>query len=262
MTPYRVFTAIIRNESVLMVRNVHDGRDYWTLPGGRIESDESPKDAAQREVQEETGIVVEWLTQLFEEDGQVCFYGTCAPDQIARVGFDPELPADAQWIQSTQWFPLDEKRDDLQVSKVVSRLEERKMNSQNQTTGQCLCGNVRFAMVGEPIWVGHCHCLSCRRNTGSAVATFVGFHPYQVTFTQGERRFYASSPGVQRGFCQDCGTPLSYETEKFADEIHLYISTLDEPARFVPQFHTYYAERIPWFDTADDLPRHEGTSSP
>lgn len=129
------------------------------------------------------------------------------------------------------------------------------------TQGACLCGAVRFRLEGAPIWVGHCHCESCRRNTGSLIATFVGFKQNQITYTQGERRIYVSSPGVRRGFCGECGTPLSYETDNFPDEIHLYICTLDDPERFIPQFHIFYAEHISWFIVADDLPRHPGTFS-
>ena len=113
---------------------------------------------------------------------------------------------------------------------------------------------------GEPIWIGHCHCESCRRNTGSAVATFVAFRPSQVTYTHGNRQFFISSPGVRRGFCSNCGTPLSYEAEKFPDETHLYLCTLDEPGKFVPTFHVFYKERVPWFEISDDLPRHQRTS--
>lgn len=126
--------------------------------------------------------------------------------------------------------------------------------------GKCLCGNIQFRVEGEPAWVGHCHCHSCRRNTGAAVATFVGFSPDQVTYTTGERQIYKSSPGVRRGFCANCGTPLTYEADKFPGETHFYISSFNQPEKFIPQFHVFYAERIPWFEIADDLPRHAGGS--
>ena len=132
--------------------------------------------------------------------------------------------------------------------------------AQRESTGRCLCGAVRFTAEGEPLWVVHCHCHSCRRNTGSALATFVGFPRARVRYTQGTPATYASSPGVTRSFCAACGTPLSYESERAPGEIHLYVSTLDRPEDFPPQKHVFFAERIPWFDTADDLPRHPGPS--
>ncbi len=93
--------------------------------------------------------------------------------------------------------------------------------------GRCLCGAVQFQAAGEPEWIGHCHCQSCRRNTGAAVATFVGFARDQVTYSAGERQIFESSPGVRRGFCAKCGTPLTYEADVIPGEIHLYISSLD-----------------------------------
>jgi hypothetical protein len=124
--------------------------------------------------------------------------------------------------------------------------------------GRCLCGNVQFEVQGQPLWVAHCHCESCRRNTGSAVATFVGYKKEQLAFTRGKRRIYASSAGVQRGFCADCGTPMTYEADRYADEVHLYVSTLDNPGAYRPQVHVFFAERVPWMDLVDDLPRYEG----
>jgi hypothetical protein len=128
------------------------------------------------------------------------------------------------------------------------------------TEGGCLCGRVRYRAHGEPIWVGHCHCHSCRRHTGSLVATFVGFSPEQVEWTGEPRRIHQSSPGVQRGFCDHCGTPISYESDRFPGETHLYLGTLDHPERLQAQFHVFHAERVPWFHIDDDLPRYPGTS--
>jgi hypothetical protein len=130
-------------------------------------------------------------------------------------------------------------------------------------TGKCLCGSVEFEVSGEPMWVAHCHCHSCRRNTGSAVATFVGFRREQLSYIRGSRKIYASSPGVRRGFCADCGTQLTYEADVCEGEVHLYISTLDNPENYIPSRHVFFEEHIPWFDTKDDLPRYatDGQSS-
>lgn len=124
-------------------------------------------------------------------------------------------------------------------------------------SGRCLCGNLQFELRGKRLWVAHCHCESCRRNTGSAVATFVGYNKDQLTYTSGQRKFYQSSPGVQRGFCADCGTPMTYEADRCPDEVHLYVSTIDNPGAFRPQVHVFFGERIPWLELEDDLPRYE-----
>ncbi len=92
------------------------------------------------------------------------------------------------------------------------------------------------------------------------MATFLGFRPHQLAYTNGERAFYASSKGVRRGFCAKCGTPMSYESDRFPDEVHIYLSTLDDPERYLPEFHVFFSERISWFDVVDELPRHRHTS--
>lgn len=130
----------------------------------------------------------------------------------------------------------------------------------SHATGRCLCGAVSFEAQGAPLWTSHCHCRSCRKNTGAAVATFVGYALDQVTWT-GERRTFESSPGVCRGFCGTCGSPLSYEGEMAPGEVHIHISAFDDPDAFRPQRHAFFTEKIKWFDVHDRLPRHAGYST-
>lgn len=129
-------------------------------------------------------------------------------------------------------------------------------------TGGCMCGAVRYEAIGEPKFVGHCHCHSCRKHSGAPVVTWVAFNPEQVTFTNGIRKLYESSPGIKRAFCGDCGTPLTWEGPSFVVPgtytIEFHISTLDNPDDYIPDRHWFYEERISWFDVADKLPRYRG----
>ncbi len=130
-----------------------------------------------------------------------------------------------------------------------------------QVTGGCMCGAVRYEVIGDPFSVIHCHCLSCRRHSGAPVVTLAGFKQDQVRFTAGERRIYESSPGVGRAYCGQCGTPLTWEGDggELGPIVELHISTFDDPDVFVPQYHLHHDERIAWFDVADGLPRYHAS---
>ncbi len=134
--------------------------------------------------------------------------------------------------------------------------------SENDAThsARCLCGAIRLAALGTPIWAGHCHCQSCRRNTGAAMATFVGWAEDAFRYTSGEPAQFSSSPGVTRSFCGTCGTPLTYQSDRFPGEVHVYISVFDHPDSFRPQFHVFVAEAISWLHVEDDLPRYRATT--
>ncbi len=127
------------------------------------------------------------------------------------------------------------------------------------TTGGCMCGAVRYEITGEPSRVLHCHCQSCRSHTGAPMATLAVFRADQVEFSGDDRKIYDSAPGVVRAFCPNCGTSLTWETV-FGDEgalCAIHISSFDNPDAMAPTGHSFYPERISWFDVADDLPRHE-----
>lgn len=127
------------------------------------------------------------------------------------------------------------------------------------SAGGCLCGAIRYEMQGEPLWVAYCHCESCRRHTASPVALFVGMNATDVHWTDAAPTAYASSPGIERLFCAQCGTPVAYRADRFPGELHLYHGTLDHPDTLQPRGHVHTAEQLPWFEIHDDLPRYIDT---
>jgi hypothetical protein len=126
------------------------------------------------------------------------------------------------------------------------------------TSGRCLCGAVTYEYDGERRWSAYCHCESCRRNCSAPVTAFFGVDRGEFRWTGAAPAAFESSRGVRRLFCARCGTPMAYDADRDARNIHLYAASLDDPADYCPTAHVFAAERLPWFDVADDLARFQG----
>ena len=113
-------------------------------------------------------------------------------------------------------------------------------------TGGCRCGAVRYRAQGKPRWVAHCHCADCRKQTSAGYATWLGYEKSTVKWSKGAPKQYESSPGTERGFCAHCGTPLSFTSPRWDDEIHILAGTLDDPKSIAPRAHTYVCDQVPW----------------
>lgn len=129
--------------------------------------------------------------------------------------------------------------------------------TQDETTGGCMCGDIRYAFRGPPLEVGHCHCESCRRHTSSSFVTYLVVDRASFRYTQGRPVIYASSPGIERGHCVRCGAPLSYEN---SHELAIYACTLDDLGAVTPTLHIRSDEQLGWIEIADRLPRYEHAS--
>ena len=132
------------------------------------------------------------------------------------------------------------------------------MGMKMSAAGGCLCGDIRYRADAEPLWICHCHCEKCRKQTGSAVATYVGFPAGSVTWLAAEPTRYRSSNDVERSFCPTCGSTIGFHR---VHETSLALGSFDTPAALLTAGvwtgHVWFKEHIGWFDTADDWTRYE-----
>ena len=118
-------------------------------------------------------------------------------------------------------------------------------------TGGCQCGAVRFRVTGVLDDTSICHCRMCQKAFGAYYAPLVSTRGAQLEWTRGEPRRFQSSNPVRRGFCADCGTPLTYEAP---DGVGLAAGAFDDPAAVPPWIQDGIEGRLPFVDGLAALP--------
>jgi len=114
--------------------------------------------------------------------------------------------------------------------------------------GGCACGQLTFETRGEPKRVGLCHCMTCRKVSGSAFNAFVIFPADQVTI-RGEIRSWSATEMSRRCFCPRCGSQV-FDRDA-ADEIEIKLGAFDEPNLFRPTYEAWTKRRESWLRTPD-----------
>lgn len=111
-----VRVVILDNENrILMVKQHHEDKDIWMVPGGGIEEGESSLAAAVREMKEETGLEVEidrliWHSEEVSARGQRFvnfFMGRIKSGNLA-LGADPEFDDDHQVLREVKFMSREE----------------------------------------------------------------------------------------------------------------------------------------------------------
>lgn len=113
-------------------------------------------------------------------------------------------------------------------------------------TGGCRCGDVRIEATGRPYRVGLCHCLDCRKTSGSPFNASAIFPAAAVTVS-GETRDYQG-----RSFCPRCGSSVFGQS---GDEIEVSLGALDAPNQLEPTYELWTVRREGWLP-AFSLPHH------
>ena len=121
--------------------------------------------------------------------------------------------------------------------------------------GGCQCGAVRFRVerVGR---ASICHCRMCQKAFGSFYGAFVNGHG--VAWTRGTPKYFASSNLVRRGFCGECGTPLTIEN----GGLWLAIGAFDNPLLVAPISQVNPADKQPFTDGLAALPTRQDGDAP
>ena len=125
--------------------------------------------------------------------------------------------------------------------------------------GGCDCREIRYRMIGTPLFVHCCHCRWCQRETGTAFALNAMVESDRVQLLHGEPdRVQTPSNSGKGQFisrCPTCRLALWSNYAGAGDAVRFVrVGTLDEPDRWPPDIHIFTASKQPWVVLPEGVP--------
>lgn len=121
-------------------------------------------------------------------------------------------------------------------------------------SGSCLCGEVRFAVAGDPQGASMCHCSQCRKQSGGIWSSA---HVPQGDLTiSGPVTWFSASPAAQRGFCPRCGSFLFWRAHG-EDTISFALGAVDGPTGLQLTKHIFTADKGDYYAIADGVTQED-----
>lgn len=124
-------------------------------------------------------------------------------------------------------------------------------------TGGCLCGSVRYEIVGSVRTFLHCHCLRCRKSSGTGHASNLIIEPETAKWVAGEDQIASYKvPDADRFrtvFCSSCGSPLPRISPNMSMAV-IPAGSLDEEPAAKPVGRIFTASKASWSCNDVELP--------
>lgn len=126
-----VGAIVIRGDEVLLVkRNNPPGQGLWSIPGGCVELGETLQEAAEREIREETGVVIRARKPIYtfdvierDEQGRIRFHYVIVDLLADYISGKPNPRSDAceaRWVTA-------QELEELSVSRITRKVLKKTM---------------------------------------------------------------------------------------------------------------------------------------
>lgn len=127
----------------------------------------------------------------------------------------------------------------------------------NKYLGSCLCGEVRFEVVGAFESFFLCHCSRCRKDTGSAHAANLFSSTAKVSWLSGQlniKTFRLPSTRHQKSFCLQCGSAVP-SVQMNGTLLVVPAGSLDSEIEIRPNAHIFVSSGANWDRNLENITR-------
>jgi hypothetical protein len=127
--------------------------------------------------------------------------------------------------------------------------------------GGCACGDVRYRLTSEPMFVNCCHCSNCQTQTGSAFVINALIETARIETSAGDLEITTVASGddgihdIYR--CPTCKTAVWSDYGRRPGLRFVRVGTLDEPAELPPRVHVFSRSKLPWIRLPEQVPQFD-----
>ena len=134
-----------------------------------------------------------------------------------------------------------------------------------ERTASCRCGQLRATTTGEPVRMSVCHCLNCKKRSGSAFATQARWPSEQVAIEGQSKSFKKVSDSGNWAtfhFCPECGSDLYYRNDgpgvdtDLASLLAIPLGAFDDPFFGELNYSVYEERKYKWVEIVGDNVDH------
>ena len=127
-------------------------------------------------------------------------------------------------------------------------------------TASCRCGQVKLTIAGDPLRVSVCHCLNCKKRSGSAF-TVQARWPVQNVTIDGETKHWtvtgASGNRTNFHFCPQCALDMYFTIEgAFEGLIATPLGIFDDPYFANPSHSVWEVRKHDWVEILGEDVEH------
>ena len=131
-------------------------------------------------------------------------------------------------------------------------------------TASCRCGQLKAMVTGDPVRVSVCHCLSCKKRSGSAFAAQARWPTAQVSIDGQSKTFVNVADSGNEAtfhFCPNCGSDVYYVIDgkfddKFNDLLAIPVGAFDDPYFLKPEYSVWEERKHDWVEIVGDEVEH------
>lgn len=124
-------------------------------------------------------------------------------------------------------------------------------------TASCRCGQLTATVTGDPVRMSVCHCLNCKKRSGSAFAAQARWPADQVAIEGRSKSFEKAGDSGNPctfHFCAECGSDVYYViTGKFDGLVAIPLGAFDDPYFFKPDHSVYEHRKHEWVEISGDV---------
>ena len=104
--------------------------------------------------------------------------------------------------------------------------------------GGCACDLIRYRCAARPFPAVQCRCRDCRAASGSPYVSMIAVPAAGYALSRGTPKLHRIEARcgrmLLRGFCRECGTPVSIRSPQQPNVVLIQTSSIDDPQPLNP----------------------------